>query len=286
MMTAGSVLSIVEEGRGLPVLLGHGFLWDWRMWQPQIRALSSRCRVIVPELWGHGRSGALPHGTLRLADLARHMVGMLDRLEIERCVVVGSSVGGMWGAHLAAQAPERVAGLVLMNSYLGREPAGKRLAYKAMLDQVEASGRVGDQLAQAITPLFFAPDIETRAPALPERLRQQLRCFDADVLRRSIVPLGRMIFDRADALDLLPGIRAPTLVIAGAEDRARPPEESDEMAGLLETELVVIPGCGHSATLERPEAVTAALLAFLDRLGPGRPAKGAEQPWRGGHAWR
>jgi pimeloyl-ACP methyl ester carboxylesterase len=266
MMTAGSVLSVVEEGRGMPVILGHGFLWDWRMWQPQVRALSSRCRVIVPEMWGHGRSGPLPHGTRRLADLARHMVGMLDRLEIERCVVIGSSVGGMWGAHLAAHAPERVAGLVLMNSYLGEEPAARRMAYKAMLDQVEAAGRVGDEVADAITPLFFAGDIETRAPALPARLRQQLQAFDADVLRRSIVPLGRVIFDRVDALGLLPGIQVPTLVIAGADDRARPPEESREMAGLLGTELVVIPGCGHTATLERPEAVNATLLKFLDRV--------------------
>ncbi|WP_200841114.1 alpha/beta fold hydrolase [Geminicoccus flavidas] len=283
---AGSILSVVEAGHGLPVLLGHGFLWNWRMWQPQLRALSSCCRVIVPELWGHGRSGPLPHGTRTLSDLARHMVELLDRLEIERCVVIGSSVGGMWGAHLAACAPERVAGLVLMNSYLGEEPAAKRLTYTAMLDQIEAAGRVSEELVAAITPLFFAADVEKRAPTLPYRLRQQIHGFDADTLRRSIVPLGRVIFDRTDALGLLPKIKAPTLVVTGEGDRARPPEESRAMAMILQTDLVTIPDCGHTATLEQPEVVDAVLLRFLDRLGWSMPPEAAALPGSGvGTSW-
>ncbi|WP_222184191.1 alpha/beta fold hydrolase [Geminicoccus harenae] len=286
MTIAGSVLSVVEAGHGLPVLLGHGFLWNWRMWQPQLRALSSCCRVIVPELWGHGRSGPLPSGTRTLADLARHMVELLDRLEIERCVVIGSSVGGMWGAHLAARAPERVAGLVLMNSHLGEEPVAKRLTYTAMLDQIEAAGRVSEELVAAITPLFFAADVEQRMPTLPHRLRQQIHGFDADTLRRSIVPLGRVIFDRSDALGLLADITAPALVVTGEGDRARPPEESRAMAAILQAELVTIPDCGHTATLEQPEVVNAVLLRFLDRLGWSMPPKAAVLPGSGaGTSW-
>ena len=270
----GSSLSVVEEGQGPAVLLGHGFLWDWQMWQPQVPVLSARCRVIIPELWGHGRSGPLPVGTRTPADLARHMLELLDRLEIDRCVIIGSSMGGMWGAHLAARAPERVAGLVLMNSHLGDEPAPKRQAYAAMLDQVEAAGRVDDEIADLIVPLFFSADIGTRQPSLPHWLRGQLKRFSADKLRRSIVPLGRLIFDRPNALDELAQVQAPALVIAGGEDRARPPEESRIMAELLQAELVEIPECGHTATLERPEAVNAALLRFLDRLDWG-----ASRPW-------
>jgi pimeloyl-ACP methyl ester carboxylesterase len=243
------------------------------MWRSQVRALSSRYRVIVPELWGHGGSTQLPPDTHTLAGLARQMIEMLDRLGIARCVVVGSSVGGMWGAHLAALAPERVAGLVLMNSYLGEEPEGKRLAYAAMLDQVEAAGQVSDAVVAAITPLFFSADAEKRASDLPNALRQQLDCFSPEVLRRSIVPLGRMIFERGDALRMLSHIEAPVLIVAGEDDRARPPEESRRMANILDTELVVLGGCGHTATLERPEEVNAALLAFLEIVGWGYPGR-------------
>ncbi|WP_119681599.1 alpha/beta fold hydrolase [Indioceanicola profundi] len=267
------LLSVVEAGQGPAILLGHGYLWDWRMWRPQASVLSAGRRILMPELWGHGRSGVMPADTRTPADLARQMLSLLDRLGIDRCVVIGSSVGAMWGAHLAASAPERVAGLVLMNSYLGEEPAQKRMAYAAMLDRVGAAGRVEDEIADAITPLFFSADIQTRAPSLPLALRRQLSGFSAEALRHSVVPLGRVIFDRPDALAVLTVIKTPTLVIAGGDDRARPPEESRLMADILQAEQVVIKRCGHTATLEQPEAVNAALLAFLDRLEWGPPAR-------------
>lgn len=263
MLIDGSPLSVVEEGDGPAVLLGHGFLWDWAMWEPQLRALRPHCRLIIPELWGHGGSGPLPGGTRSLADIADQMLAALDMLGIQRCVVVGSSVGGMWGAHLAARAPARVAGLVMLNSYLGKEPEPQRLAYAGLLDQVHANGEVSPATMAAVTPLFFAATVEARSPGLPSALRAQLRRFGAQSLRDSIVPLGRMIFDRPDDLQLLSDIGCPTLLVAGAEDRARPAAESQEMADRLKAELVVIPACGHTATLEQPVAVNKALLEFL-----------------------
>ena len=266
-----SILSVVDEGQGPPILLGQGYLWDWTMWEPQVRALSSRFRVVVPELWGHGGSGPLPEGTRTLSGLASQMIDLLDRLDIDRCVVAGSSVGGMWGAHLAALAPERVAGLVLMNSFLGEEPTPKRLSYAGMLDQVEAAGRIGDGVAAAITPLFFSPTIEERAPDLPGIFRERLRAFNSEELHRSIIPLGRMIFDRPDAMAVLDKIDAPTLIVAGESDQGRVVEESRAMARRLRAELVVIPDCGHTATLEKPAEVNAVLLRYLDAIGWGSP---------------
>ena len=258
-------MSVIDRGRGMPVLLGHGFLWNWRMWAPQVCALQERCRLLVPEMWGHGQSGALPAGTRTLADLADQMIELFDLLDIDRAIVVGSSMGGMWGAHLAARAPDRVAGLVIMNSYLGEEPAQQRMAYSAMLNQVAATGEVSPELAGMIIPLFFAPEIERRAPALPAALVDQLARFTPDTLRQSIVPLGRTIFDRPDALSILSQVSAPTLVVAGAEDRARPPAESRIMAETLGCEMAVIPESGHTATLEQPQAVNATLLQFLEQ---------------------
>lgn len=267
----GSQMSVVDQGCGLPVLLGHGFLWDRAMWAPQLRALSQHCRVLVPEIWGHGSSGALPAGARSMADLADHMLLLLDRLAIERCVIIGSSMGGMWGSHLAARAPQRVAGLVVMNSFLGVEPAPQRAVYSAILDQVAVDGAVGDNLADLIVPLFFAPDIDRRAPELPRELRRRLSSFPPEVLRHSIVPLGRIIFARPCALPILSQIEAPTLVLAGAEDRARPVHESEIMARLLGCALTVVPRCGHTATLEQPQRVNAALLDFLRELDWTRP---------------
>jgi pimeloyl-ACP methyl ester carboxylesterase len=263
----GGRMSILDVGGGPAVLLGHGFLWDHAMWEPQIAALSRHCRVIVPDMWGHGGSDPLPLGTRGLSDLAGHMLELLDRLAIDRCVVAGSSLGGMWGAHLAARAPNRVAGLVILNSFLGEEPSAKRAGYAAILDQVGAEGAIAAHLADRIVPLFFTPGIEATQPALPDDLRRRITALGPETLRRSIVPLGRIIFDRADAMAMLPLIEAPTLVVAGADDLARPAPESRAMAEMLGCALTIIPGCGHSATLEKPEAVNEALLTILHDLG-------------------
>lgn len=279
----GGRLSLVDLGEGPAVLLGHGLLWDWSLWSPQIPALARGRRLIVPDMWGHGRSGPMPPHTRCLADIARQMLRVLDARGIDRCVVVGLSLGGMWGAHLAAMAPERVAGLVLLNTYLGEEPPPKRAAYGAILDRVASLGRIDDETAQAIGPLFFAPGASKARPDLVERLREAMDGFSPSALQATIAPLGRLIFDRPDDLEVVTRIEAPSLVIGGAVDLARPAEESRIMADLMDAELAIIGDCGHTSSLERPAAVTALLESFLERLGWGEnPAQGAAPRARGG----
>ncbi|MET0337775.1 MAG: alpha/beta hydrolase [Caulobacter sp.] len=263
----GGRLSLIDLGDGPAVLLGHGYLWDWSLWEPQIPVLARGRRLLIPDMWGHGRSGPLPPDTRSLVDIADHMLGVLDARGIDRCVVVGLSLGGMWGAHLAAMAPDRVAGLVMLNSYLGAESPPKRAALGAMLDRVEAAGRFDDEIARLLIPLFFAPGAGQAHPELVERLRQTLDGYTADTLRASIAPLGRLIIDRPDDLETLTRISAPTLIIGGAQDLARPAEESRIMADIMDAELAVIGDCGHTAALERPAAVSTLVEGFLDRLG-------------------
>src|SRR5690606_18602117 len=118
----GQPLHYIEKGRGPAVLLAGSYLWDQTMWAPQIDALSQHYRVIALDLWGHGQSGRLPDGTISLDDISRQALGLLDYLDIDRIALVGLSVGGMWGARLALAAPQRVSGLVMMDTYVGIEP--------------------------------------------------------------------------------------------------------------------------------------------------------------------
>jgi|GEM_PF-719891 len=210
----GSTLHYLDHGAGFPVLLGHSYLWDATMWAPQVDALSRRYRVIVPDLWGHGESGALPDGTHTLDDLAAHASALLDALEIERCAIVGLSVGGMWGARLALREPQHVRSLVVMDASLEAEPDATRTRYFAMLD--------------AIVPLFFRPDVNLDDP-VPTAFRDALANLPADRLRQSIAPLGRLIFGRPDTLATLAELDAQrTLLMCGAGDMARPPSENRE----------------------------------------------------------
>jgi len=256
-------MNVLDIGQGEAVMLGHSYLWDADMWQPQIEALSKQYRVIVPELWGHGSSDALPAGTAGMADLASQHLAVMDALGIARCAVIGLSVGGMWGAEMALIAPDRVSALALVATSLAAEPQASHAQYFAMLDIVEAAASLPEGVRNAIVPLFFSPEAPARRPDLIARFEQSLRDWPSGSLVDSVVPLGRIIFGRRDALADLPRINCPCLVVTGEGDRARPPIEGARMAELLDAPFVAIPGAGHIASLEAPDAVTDVLERFL-----------------------
>ncbi|MBW4796217.1 alpha/beta fold hydrolase [Pseudomonas tolaasii] len=259
----GQPLHYVDVGTGPVVLLGSSYLWGQEMWAPQIEALSQQYRVIVPELWGHGESGPLPAQTGSLDDLARQNLALLDHLDIAQANLVGLSVGGMWGARLALLAPERINSVVLMDTHLGAEPETTRQYYFSLFKMIEDAGAIPEPLLDVVAPIFFRPGID-RESALYQDYRKALQGFSRERLLNSIVPLGRIIFSRADILDQLPRLDADTtLVMCGEQDKPRPPAESREMAELIGCSLILIPEAGHISARENPDFVNEALLTFL-----------------------
>jgi pimeloyl-ACP methyl ester carboxylesterase len=238
------------------------------MWRPQIEALARRYRVIVPNLWGHGGSGPLPSGTRSIGDLAAHHLALMDRLGIERFAMLGLSLGGMWGAELAMQMPDRVTALALLDTYLGPEPPISRAKYLALIDAIAAAKAIPEPILDTIVPLFFAPDTATIAPMLIEAFRSKLRGWDSARLLDSVLPIGRMLFGRRDARDDLRNLPMPKLVLTGAEDIPRPVHEGQQMAAILDCAFVEIAGAGHISALEQPEAVTERLMRFLAESHP------------------
>ncbi|MFT0476871.1 alpha/beta fold hydrolase [Pseudomonas antarctica] len=259
----GQPLHYVDQGTGPVVLLGSSYLWDCDMWAPQIQALSQQYRVIVPELWGHGKSGPLPAQTRSLDDLARQALALLDQLDIAQINLVGLSVGGMWGARLALLAPERINSVVLMDTYLGAEPEATRQYYFSLFKMIEDAGAIPEPLLDVVAPIFFRPGID-RESALYLDYRKALQGFSKERLLQSIVPLGRLIFSRENILTQLPRLDCDTtLVMCGEQDKPRPPAESQEMAELIGCSLTLIPEAGHISSRENPDFVNEALLTFL-----------------------
>lgn len=256
----GSQLSYLDIGEGPVLLLGHSYLWDSEMWAPQIAHLSRHYRCIVPDLWGHGFSGALPAGSRNLRDIADHMLSLMDQLQIEKFSVIGLSVGAMWGAELALKAPARVQSLVMLGSFIGYEPEITRDKYYAMLEVIKNEQTISDKIIETITPLFFANQPQA---ALVERFKQKLSHFDCNNID-NLYQLGKMIFGRRDTMDDAHLFTLPCLIMTGVEDKARTVLEGYLMHDAIDgSEYVHIPECGHISTLEQAEFINQRLSKFL-----------------------
>ena len=257
----------IDRGKGPAVVLLHSYLANAFMWTPQVQALETRYRVIVPDLWGHGSSGALPEGANDLTALSAHLRQLLDRLDLATFALAGQSVGGMLAGELALILPERVQGLVLMGTYLGPEPAAPQAYFLDLLDRVEASGIFSPALLEEVTALFFPSAASPATSSLKASFQKQLTLWPAPAIRESVVPIGRMIFQRRDLRPHLQALRPTgTLVMCGEHDTIRPPTESLAMARTIGCPYTEVPGAGHLANLEHPEFVTGTLVNFLSSL--------------------
>ncbi len=256
------MMSFLDSGTGFPVLLGHSYLFDKSMWSPQIATLSEHFRLIVPDLWGHGDSPSLPLDTASLAEIADDHLALMDSLGIDEFAVVGLSVGGMWGAELAAAAPERVKALMLFDTFVGSETDEARDRYFAMLNAIDQAGVISPALIDYIVAQFYSQFAD---PADIEHLTTYLSSLQADQLRSSILPLGKLIFGRPDRMSILDHVVCPAHVATGELDLPRPPAEGRLMAQALEAEFSLIPNAAHISNRENPDVVTQLIIDFLTK---------------------
>lgn len=246
-----------DSGAGSPVVLGHSFLCSGRMWREQVPALAPRFRVVNPDLRGHGRSG---HATrpFSLYDAVADVVAVLDQLGIERATWCGLSIGGMVALRAALTRPERVAGLILLDTDAGAETRLHKLRYRAMGAGASVLGV--RPFLPPIARLMFGATTRRQNPML---VREWTREF-AGVHVPSVVRCLDALMRRDSLLGRLHEIDVPALVLVGEEDRSLPPPLSRRIHDRLRRSTVrVIPAAGHLSALEQPAAVTEAMRGFL-----------------------
>jgi pimeloyl-ACP methyl ester carboxylesterase len=247
-------------GSGAPLVLGHSFLCSGEMWRPQLQQLAERRRVINIDYRGHGRSGEAS-GAVTLYDMVGDVLAVLDHLGIDRAIWAGLSIGGMIAMRAALIAPERVSGLILLDTDAGAETAYKRLKYQAMATGIRVVGM--RPFLPAIIPLFFGRTTRKSNPSLVAEWRTKFAATHIP----SMICILEALRSRDSVVSRLGEIRVPSLVIGGAEDVSLPPSHSRQIAAALpDSSLVIVPGAGHLSNLEQPGAVTADMLGFLERV--------------------
>jgi 3-oxoadipate enol-lactonase len=229
------------------------------MWDPQVPALAERFRVVTYDTRGHGRS-PVPGGPYTIDDLADDVVALLDTLGVERVHLAGLSLGGMTGMRLAARSPERVDRLALLCTAVQLD--GSVYADRAVAVRAHGTASIAPAVVSRwVTPEFAAghPDVVAGMEAMVTGTPDEgyAGCCDA---------IAGM-----DLRGDLGSITAPTLVIAGAQDQATPPERLQTIAdGIAGARLLVVRPGAHLANVEAADQVTPALLAHFDPAGDAR----------------
>lgn len=236
-----------------PVMLVPGLLCDDAVWAPQRDALSFRTEVIVAR---HGNVDSLG----RMAEQALEAAP-------PRFALAGHSMGGRVALEILARAPERVTRLALLDTgYEALAPGAE--------GERERAGRLR-LLRLAREEGMRAMGVEwSRGMVHPRRLADARLMQDIlDMIERAtpetFAAQIAALLARPDRTALLAGIRVPTLVLCGHEDAWSTLARHEALAALIPGAVLVdVPDCGHMATMERPDAVTAALLAWLEDRPP------------------
>jgi len=241
-----------ENGQGTPLILVHGFPLDHTTWQPIVPALSKCARVITPDLRGFGKSPATK-GAYSMRLLAEDILRLMDRLNIDKAVVVGHSMGGYVALAFAHAYPQRLSGLGLVASQAEADAPERRQSRLNIAEDVE---RKGVRVVADGMPVKLTSD-----PRLANQLHELIH---AAATPEGVAGCLRGMADRPDATEWLGDIAAPSVVIAGSQDGIIPPQKGQVMATLLgRSWLVLIEEAGHMPMMEAPERVADALLQLV-----------------------
>jgi 3-oxoadipate enol-lactonase len=229
------------------------------MWDPQVPGLAERYRVVTYDTRGHGESPA-PAGPYTLDDLVDDLAALLDEVGVERAHVAGLSLGGMTAMRLAAREPQRVDRLAVLCTSAKPDP-------QPFLDRAAAVRSGGTApLAPAVAARWLTPPYAAEHPELVARLESMIAGADDDGYAACCEVVASV-----DLREDCTRITAPTLVIAGWQDLALPPEHQQLIADSIPgAEFRTISPGAHLANLEQPLQVTGALLGHFDSAGGTR----------------
>ncbi len=246
-----------EVGRGEPLILIHGLADDHRAWRRALPDLVLRHRVLMYDLRGHGET-SLGRPDHTLMQLAADLASLMKSIGVGSADVAGFSLGGTIAMRMAIDHPGLVQRLVLVatSSRVGRTAADW---YRRRVEMVEQE----DPELRATLDRDTA-DVYAQAPAELDDGLLIRRQSTADPRGYGNACAAMAALNPAPLDPELPGISAPTLIVASELDRHCPPKAAEIIAaGIKGSRMEVIAGAGHPIPVEKPRELAGSMNAFL-----------------------
>jgi pimeloyl-ACP methyl ester carboxylesterase len=242
------------------VVLIHGLGLNRSIWAAHESVLARQYQVISYDLFGHGES-AKPPLQPSLALFSSQLLELLDSQGIERCALIGFSLGGMINRRFALDHAHRVSALAILNSPHERSPEAQKLVEQRAADT--SAGGPGANL-DATIERWFTPDFRRTHPKVIQQVREWVLANDdiSYAQCRQVLATGVIELIRPE-----PPINKPTLVITAEHDSGSTPVMTHAIAAeIKDAETLIVPGLQHMGLVERPELFTQPLMEFLNKI--------------------
>jgi pimeloyl-ACP methyl ester carboxylesterase len=245
------------------LVLLHPFPVHHEFWLPAAQALTSRYKLILPDLRGHGDSD-LGEGPAMMNNHAADIARVLDHAEVGRAAFAGVSIGGYILFEFWRRLRGRVAALALINTKAGADSPDARAARLKTADDVMERGT--EPFFASMLPKLLGKTTHATRPDLVDRALQMMRKMSPE----DVAMVQRGMAERPDSGATLKGINVPTLIVTGDEDIMTGIPEADFMhQNISGSQIKVISKAGHYSAWEKPEEVGLVLRQFFDSVHGG-----------------
>ena len=242
-----------ERGKGFPLILLHGFCETNHLWDSFATKLSSDFRVITPDLPGFGNS-PLPEKSFSIANIASSLIHWLHQLNVEKCIVIGHSLGGYVTLEMIAEEPTLFSGFGLFHSTAFADTEEKRQNRNKVIEFVRKNGV--HPFIDTFVPGLFC---QKKHPAIEEVYKMA-----SNTKKKTLIAYSLAMRDRPDNTPILKGYGGPCLLIAGKQDVIIPYTTIEQQSRLNQNiRLHILENSGHMGMFEEAAAAYKAVQNFV-----------------------
>jgi len=248
-------------GEGQPVVLLHGFAEDSNIWNEQVSFLQQYCKLIIPDLPGSGKSGILKKNNVTIDDYATCVYALLQNENIDKCILLGHSMGGYITLAFAEIFPKNLQAFGFVHSTAFADNEEKKSSRQKGIQMMEEYGTYA--FLKNTTPNLFSDQYKKQHPEKVSQLIEQGKNFS----KESLIQYYTAMMNRPDRTEILKRSEVPVLFIIGAEDKAAPLDDLLQQVHLPKISyLHIIEGVGHMGMWEEAEKVNNYLLEFIKEV--------------------
>ena len=248
------------HGEGEPLVLVHGYPLNSGLFRDNIGPLSEQYQVITPDLRGYGRSET-PNDQGSVATYASDVFAVMDAVGADRAIIGGMSMGGPTVLEMYREAPERFRAMILNDTIAAKSSPSEAGLWQGVGKQAKTLGV--PSLVDFLMPDMLTAETRMNRPELVTYLGSLIK----EASQNAAVAGASALETRPDLAATASAITVPTLILTGLDDTLYPYEVAQSLnKGILNSELVLLPGAAHAAILEAADEANAAILEWAENL--------------------